>query len=102
MTLLALSILFTLAWLLWAVGGALALHADKLENKCPRDANFSIVPIIPLFPVIAILIAIIFDIVVSPWGTWTIGVIHVLLVLAFLVAIARELLRVWSANRPAE
>src|SRR5262245_7318956 len=53
MTVLGLSILVTLAWLLWAVGGAIALHADKLENKRPKDAGFSIVPIIPLFPAIA-------------------------------------------------
>ena len=101
MSLLALSILVTLVWLLWAVGGAIALHADKLEKKRPQDAGFSIVPIIPLFPLIAILAAAGLDKAVAPWGTRAIGALHVLLALAFLVAIARELIRIRSANRPA-
>jgi hypothetical protein len=101
MTLLALSILVFLAWVLWAVGGVLALHADKLEHKRPKEAGFSFVPIIPLFPVVAILVAVISDLVVGPWGTRAIAAIHVLLVLAFLVGIARELFRVWSVNRRA-
>lgn len=101
MGLLPLSILVTIAWLLWAVGGAAALHADKLENKRPKDAGFSFVPIIPLFPAIAISVAFVLDKVVAPWGTRAIGAIHVILVLAFLVGIARELLRIRSANRPA-
>src|SRR5262245_47228692 len=69
MALLALSIFVFLTWVLWAVGGVIALHADKLENKRAKDAGFSVVPIIPLFPVVAILAAVIIDMVVGPWGT---------------------------------
>jgi len=100
MSLLSLSLLVTVAWLLWAVGGALALYADKLEHKRPRDAGFSVVPIIPVFPLLAVLVAFVVDKLVTPWGTRLVGAIHVLLILAFLVGIGHELRRIKSMRNP--
>ena len=99
MSLLVLAILATVTWLLWAVGGILALRADKLEHKRPQDAGFSIAPIIPLFPLLAVLLTFVMDKVAAPWGTRTIGGVHAMLMLVFAIGIARELYRLRSANR---
>ena len=100
MNVLVLSILCTIAWLLWAIACAAALRADKLERKRPPDAGFSAVPIIPLFPIVAVALAVFIDEHAAPWGARTIGGIHALLALTFLVCIARELRRIRSASRP--
>jgi hypothetical protein len=102
MSVLVLSILCTVAWSLWAVAGAAALRADKLEQKRPPDAGFSVVPVIPLFPIVAVVLAVFIDEHAAPWGTRTVGGIHALLALTFLACIARELRRIRSASRPTE
>jgi hypothetical protein len=93
-----LSILVTLTWVLWAVGGAIALHADKRQGKSPQDAGFSFVPIIPLFPILAVVAAVYADKIIAPWGTRVVGGLHVVLAVTFLVAIAGALHRMRSGR----
>jgi hypothetical protein len=100
MHLWSLSILVTATWLLWALGGFLGLHADKLVRKRREDARFSITPVIPLFPLFAIVVAYVGDKFVAPWGTWVVGAIHALLALMFLVCIGREIHRIRACPRP--
>jgi len=94
----ALLIFVTATWLLWAVWGLLGLQADKLEHKRPQDAGISIMPIIPFFPLIAFGVAMCLNAVFDPWGTRIVGAIHALLIVIFLAGIAREVLRIRSAN----
>lgn len=99
MTTLTLLILTTVTWVLWAIGGMLALRADKLETKCAIEAGFSIVPIRPRYPILAVLFAIGIDRHCTPWGTRIIAGIHILLGLAFVGGILRKLSRVHRAQR---
>lgn len=97
MSLLLFLILVTVTWVLWAVGGTLGLYADKLEQKVPQNAGFSIAPIIPVFPLLAVVFAFAVDKFVTPWGVRIVGTFHVVLVLTFLVGIGREIHRIRSS-----
>jgi hypothetical protein len=89
-------------WLLWAVGGVLALHADKLHGKRPTDAGFSPMPIVPFFPLAALGVAELLNAIRASWGTWIVGGTHAVLAVAFLACIVRECLRIrWAKLPPA-
>lgn len=89
--------LVTVTWLLWAVGGALGLYADKLERKVPQNAGFSIAPIIPVFPLLAVVFAFTVNKFAPPWGIRIVGAFHVALTLVFLVCMGREIHRIRSS-----
>jgi hypothetical protein len=68
MSFLALVALVSVAWLFWAVGGALGLSADIAEGMRPHDAGFSLMPVIPVFPLMAIGLAMGIDGFAPPMG----------------------------------
>jgi hypothetical protein len=88
-----LLILVLLAWLLWAVGALHGHHIAKREGRVRADSGVSVAPIIPLFPLGFFGLAKLIDQAASPWGTWLVGGLHVLLALAFTLAIAWQTIR---------
>ena len=91
-----LLLLVVVAWLLWAVGTLHGHYIAKREGRVKPDSGVSLAPIIPIFPVLFFALAKLLDKFVAPWGSWTIGGLHALLVVVFLAAI------VWQAVRPKQ
>lgn len=85
--------LVSAAWLLWAIGTVHEHGIAKREGRVKPDSRVSLTPIIPIFPLIFLGLAKLVDKIAAPWGTWTIGGLHVLLVVAFVVAIVRQSMR---------
>jgi hypothetical protein len=96
-----IAILITPTWLLWAVGGILAIAADKAEGKRQADAGFSIAPIIPMLQLVALGFAVLLNALIAPWGTRIVGTVHALLLATFLIGITREIWRIRRPSRPA-
>ena len=88
-----LLLLVTITWLLWAVGALYGHYIAKCEGRVRPDSGVSLAPILPIFPLVFFGLAKLVDMFVAPWGSWIIGSLHALLVVAFLAAILWQLLR---------
>ncbi len=91
-------------WCLWAVAGAAERAADEARRGIPREirGGISILPVIPVFPVVLWAIAWLIDLVVSPWGTWTIGIAHGVFAVCLAVSLVRNARCVRSLDDVAE
>ena len=86
------------AWCLWAVA-ALAQRTVRQAKQgvlAENRGGMSIGPVIPLFPLSSFGIAKLLDVIVAPWGTWSIVILHGIMVVACTFTLVRDLLRLRS------
>jgi hypothetical protein len=97
-----LLLVVSLTWCLWVVAAVEGRAAADAAKRTPSDkrGGVSILPVIPLFPLVLFGVAKVVDIIADPWGTRVIVILHLLLALALLTSVARDVGRLRSHTRP--
>ncbi len=87
-----LVLLIFLVWILWVVASIANHRLRGIKSGLPPELRpgLSILPIFPVLPLACWGIAVALDRVAAPWGTRTVGAVHVLFGLALLVDILRS------------
>ena len=98
--LLLLLVVFA-AWVLIILAGLVSKSLDEDLRKVPDNERHGvcIAPVIPLAPLAAWGFALMVDIVARPWGTWSVGIVHVLFGLFSLASIAWDICRLHSFHK---
>jgi hypothetical protein len=96
-----LLLIITLTWCLWAIAAVAQKSAIHAAKGLPMEqcGGISIAPVIPVFPAALFGIAKLTDLFVAPWGTWSVGGLHILLMILFVISIARDWLRLQAVAR---
>jgi hypothetical protein len=85
MTSVLLPIFLFAVWMVW-------IPVCLLERRARGESgHFSAVPVIPVFPLVAWGLAVVLDWIYNRLGLLVIGGLHALLLLAFLISVARSL-----------
>ncbi|NUO75269.1 MAG: hypothetical protein HOQ32_04570 [Lysobacter sp.] len=88
----SLPVLLFAVWCLWAFTAIAERRARDLRLGVPeeRRGGVSVLPVIPLFPLFFWGMAWLIDRWFSPWGSLTIGAIHVVLAAMMAYSLARD------------
>ena len=78
-----------------------ALRDTRLGIPVCKRGSVCIAPIIPVCPVVFWGLALLVDYVAYPWGTWSIGSIHVAAFCCYLVLFARDFRRIRILDKQA-
>ena len=89
-----LPVVIFVSWLAFVIIPAGKIAIEDERNKVPKDKRrgTSIFPGFPVFPLLAWAIAVVADQFITPWGSRTVLVLHVLLLLVSLSIIIRDIL----------
>jgi len=84
---------FLAVWALWFIACVAEADLSDARRGVPEELRHgvSLFPGIPLFPMAAWGIAILIDRFVDPWGTYTIGGIHLVLGIVWGVSLYRNI-----------
>lgn len=88
-----LPLLLFAVWSLWALAAIAELRAKELREGVAKElrGGVSVVPVLPLFPLGFWGAAALVDVWAGPWGTVVIGALHLLLALAMVFTLVRDL-----------
>ncbi len=81
-----------LVWFLWVFASAAEVAVAEARRGIPEEERrgISVFPGFPVFPVAIWGVALFADRFVGPWGTLTIGAIHLVLAIKWGVAVVRD------------
>jgi hypothetical protein len=88
-----LLLFLTFTWFVWVVGGALAARLAIVEGRLAPNAGFCPAPVFPVFPLLFFGVAKLVDLLLPPWGTNVVGMLHGGLLVLFIILILRDILR---------
>ena len=93
MTTWILPVFLLAAWGLWFITCVVEAGLSDVRRGVPDDERHgvSLLPVIPLYPAVAWGIAVLIDRFFSPWGTYSIGGIHVVLGITWGISLIRNL-----------
>jgi hypothetical protein len=97
----ALLLFVFFVWCLWAAAGILEVKVHDARDPLPDGTHrgFTFMPIIPVFPLLAWGIAKLIDLMIMPWGTLVIGLLHAILGVVAIPAIVIYWMRLRSLRK---
>ena len=88
-------------WLLWAVTVCSEKAVKEARKGIPKGQRrgVSLAPIIPLMPLGFWSLALVIDVVIEPWGTWTIAGFHALFAIMLAISLIRNTFHLQSLDK---
>jgi hypothetical protein len=99
-----LPVFLFVTWFVWIIACAAEKAVDGARRGLPegKRGGVSILPGIPIFPLFFWGAAWLIDLLVAPWGTYTLGVLHAVFFVALVVSIVLNWFRLRSFDTNAK